>query len=74
MLTVFAPCGERAVSIHYIYIKAEPNNTIAMSEKRKLQKSRHDEYVKEQGKKVVAYFVATLLVLCVLVLVVATLC
>lgn len=45
-----------------------------MSEKRKLQKSRHDEYVKEQGKKVVAYFVATLLVLCMLVLVVATLC
>ena len=40
-----------------------------MSEKRKLQKSRHDAYVKEQGKKVVTYLVATLIILFVLVFV-----
>lgn len=44
-----------------------------MSEKRKLQRNRHDEYVKEQGKKVVTYLVATLIVLFVLVFVAATL-
>ena len=38
-------------------------NYIDMSEKRKLQKSRHDAYVKEQGKKVVTYLVAILIVL-----------
>ena len=40
-----------------------------MSEKRKLQKRRHDAYVKEQGKKVVTYLVATLIILFVLVFV-----
>lgn len=44
-------------------------NYIDMSEKRKLQKSRHDAYVKEQGKKVVTYLVATLIILFVLVFV-----
>ena len=40
-----------------------------MSEKRKLQKSRHDAYVKEKGKKVGSYLVATLIILFVLVFV-----
>ena len=44
-----------------------------MSEKRKIRKSRHDEYVKEQGKKVVAYLVTTLVVLFILVFVAAAL-
>lgn len=44
-------------------------NYLDMSEKRKLQKSRHDAYVKEQGKKVVTYLVATLIILFVLVFV-----
>lgn len=44
-----------------------------MSQKRKLQKSRHDEYVKEQGKKVVTYLVVALIVLFVLVFVAAVL-
>ena len=38
-----------------------------------MQKSRHDEYVREQGKKVVTYVVATLVVLFVLVFVAAAL-
>lgn len=44
-----------------------------MSQKRKLQKVRHDEYVKEQGKKVVTYLVVALIVLFVLVFVAAVL-
>ncbi len=44
-----------------------------MSEKSKLKKNRHEEYVKEQGKRVVTYLVATLVVLFILVFVAATL-
>lgn len=44
-----------------------------MSQKRKLQKSRHETYVREQGKKVVAYLVAALILLFVLVFVAAVL-
>lgn len=73
-----------AQSTHYIYTQAAGTgaearqreqkrsrnyNYIDMSEKRKLQKSRHDAYVKEQGKKVVTYLVATLIILFVLVFV-----
>lgn len=73
-----------AQSTHYIYTQAAGTDAearqreqteksklyyIDMSEKRKLQKSRHDAYVKEQGKKVVTYLVATLIILFVLVFV-----
>ena len=44
-----------------------------MSQKRKLQKSRHEAYVREQGKKVVVYLVAALILLFVLVFVAAVL-
>ena len=48
-------------------------NILDMSQKRKLQKSRHEAYVREQGKKVVAYLVAALILLFVLVFVAAVL-